>query len=225
MYADDRRDDNSDPSSTIFVENLPDNVSTLKLKSLFGTFGDIKDVFIAKKKSRSQKVFGFIKFVKSEDARNAVQGLQGRSIHGFCVSLNIAKYNRQRKPYTQFKEWTMPWNSQVEGRAFAIKKGLKENFKRPGVTFKDALMLDKDLKLKKKEDGAHKADDGSCLGFLNHTCIAWLRCSVVVITRTEESTISVQNKLQNSKIDFVKVRKVESRIFLITFANSEQLWN
>ncbi|XVE96965.1 hypothetical protein REPUB_Repub02eG0269700 [Reevesia pubescens] len=223
-----RKEDDCDPNLTLFVENLPDNVSVIKLRNLFNSFGVIKNVFIAKKRSRSQKIFGFVKFAKSEDARNAVQGLQGRSIQGSCISLNVAKYNRQGKPYDSLKDRSLGRNTNdVERNSVAFddrKLKRNENFKRPGVTFKDALLLDTDRKLKEKEASVHRDDEGYCLGSLNQTCIAWLRCSVVVITRKEETIISVQDNLQILKIHFLKVRKVESRIFLITFANSDQLW-
>ncbi|XVF00923.1 hypothetical protein REPUB_Repub04eG0043900 [Reevesia pubescens] len=131
IRVDNRRVDDSDPNSTVFVENLPDNVSLLKLKNLFKTFGDIKDVFVTKKKNKSQKVF---------------------------------------------RERTMLWNHQEEVRTSASSEDKKirllENFKRPGVTFKEALMMDKDRKLKKKEVSVHSLDEGNCLGFLNQTCIA-----------------------------------------------------
>ncbi|XVF00920.1 hypothetical protein REPUB_Repub04eG0043600 [Reevesia pubescens] len=57
----------------------------------------------------------------------------------------------------------MLWNHQEEVRTSASSEDKKirllENFKRPGVTFKEALMMDKDRKLKKKEVSVHSLDE------------------------------------------------------------------
>ncbi|XVE98970.1 hypothetical protein REPUB_Repub03eG0155700 [Reevesia pubescens] len=60
-------------------------------------FGEVKEVFIPRKRRSVGKVFGFVKFHYERDAASAIQNLNGRVISSHILSLNLAKYDRQKK--------------------------------------------------------------------------------------------------------------------------------
>ncbi|XVE94455.1 hypothetical protein REPUB_Repub02eG0010100 [Reevesia pubescens] len=194
--------------AVVFVDNLPANASALNLRNLFSTVGEIVDVFISKKKSRTQKFFGFIKFAKLEDAWFAIKEFNGRHVSGYSISLNTARYNRQRKPIrvhhnSRLTSQQKAWNKDQPPNVPRNLVG-SDSRKRPGITFKDALTGGENRVSSSTE---LKVEGGAVewgLGVINIASIAWLQYSVVVITRLEESIFSIQYKCQELKIDFVK---------------------
>lgn len=59
---------------TIYVENLPSNISNDKLKKLFKSFGEISYISLPKFKSSFQsKGFAFIEFKEKSSAKNALK--------------------------------------------------------------------------------------------------------------------------------------------------------
>ncbi|XVF12117.1 hypothetical protein REPUB_Repub08aG0086700 [Reevesia pubescens] len=202
-----------EPATTIYVENLPDDVTSENLKGLFSTFGQLRDVFISKKRTVRQKRFGFIKFSRESDAKNAIVGLKGRSIGGKQIHLNLAKFNRQRKPVSP------------QRKAESQNVRLWNSFKRPGTSFKEALLSDK--KIKPTPNGTGNPSSSSlyptCHGVLNISCIHWLQYSFVIVTKLEENIDSISERLHHLKLDYCKVKLIGSQVFLVTLRNSEQV--
>lgn len=64
------------------------------LKQLFSTYGFAYDIFIPIKRSASFNTkFGFIRFLKRDEAEKAVLALYGIVIRNIQLQVNLAKYS------------------------------------------------------------------------------------------------------------------------------------
>ena len=87
----------SQPSSSLFVRSLPNNITTEGLTTFFSQSFPVKHaVVILDKESGQSKGFGFVTFADVEDAQSAKSDLNGRMLHGKKLQVDFAK-PRQRK--------------------------------------------------------------------------------------------------------------------------------
>ncbi|CAO2834640.1 unnamed protein product [Amaranthus hypochondriacus] len=81
--------------TTLFIDGLPQGISKEWLWDVFAEHGGVNDIFISRKRRpANSNAFGFVRFNKSEDARVAIEKLNGRIIKGKKMAVTIAKYNR-----------------------------------------------------------------------------------------------------------------------------------
>ncbi|MDZ7921578.1 RNA-binding protein [Rhodoferax sp.] len=79
-------------SSKIYVGNLPYSVTNDSLQSNFGEFGDVTSakVMMDRDTGRS-KGFGFVEMGSPEMAQAAINGLNGQSVDGRSIVVNLAR--------------------------------------------------------------------------------------------------------------------------------------
>ncbi len=76
----------------IYVGNLAYSVTEEDLRSAFGDFGEIASVNIIKDKFSGQsKGFGFVEMPSAEEARSAINELNGKEFKGRALSVNEAR--------------------------------------------------------------------------------------------------------------------------------------
>ena len=79
-------------NSKVYVGNLPFSVDDNKLKEIFSSFGEISEaVVIADRFSRRSKGFGFVTFANAEDAKKAIEGMNGKDFEGRELRVSEAK--------------------------------------------------------------------------------------------------------------------------------------
>ncbi|KAL4292013.1 hypothetical protein GQ457_14G000920 [Hibiscus cannabinus] len=78
---------------TLFVGNLSPTMHWRGLRQAFSFHGDVVDSFIANKKDRYGKRFGFVRFSNRDDAPRAMIRLNGFRHFGYHISVSYAKYN------------------------------------------------------------------------------------------------------------------------------------
>jgi RNA recognition motif-containing protein len=80
----------------IFVGSLPFSLEEAKLKELFEEFGEVTSVkIISDKYSGRSKGFGFVEMSDDEQAKKAIEGLNGTEVEGRTIVVNEAE---ERKP-------------------------------------------------------------------------------------------------------------------------------
>ena len=81
-------------SSKIYVGNLPYSINDDNLRENFAAYGDVASakVMMDRDSGRS-KGFGFVEMGSSEQAEAAIQGLNGMSVGGRSIIVNISKPN------------------------------------------------------------------------------------------------------------------------------------
>ncbi|GAB2281176.1 hypothetical protein Dimus_015779 [Dionaea muscipula] len=62
---------------TLFVEDIPDSMDYVEMNKLFAKFGVVRDVYFPKKRSMSDKRFGFLRYDCSVTAEIAIQKTDG----------------------------------------------------------------------------------------------------------------------------------------------------
>ena len=85
-------------SKKLFVGNIEWGVTDEDLKNLFAEHGEIEESIIVKDKfSDRSKGFGFVTFVKDEDAEKAVKELEGHDLNGRQLSVSEARPPKPRE--------------------------------------------------------------------------------------------------------------------------------
>jgi RNA recognition motif-containing protein len=80
----------------IFVGSLPFSLEEAKLKELFEEFGEVTSAkIISDKYSGRSKGFGFVEMSDDEQAKKAIDGLNGTEVEGRTIVVNEAE---ERKP-------------------------------------------------------------------------------------------------------------------------------
>ncbi|KAK8530107.1 hypothetical protein V6N12_060863 [Hibiscus sabdariffa] len=78
---------------TLFVENLPENLHWKGLWFLFARHGEVANVYIARKRSRGGKRFGFIRTKGLELAERVMNRLHGFILYGSKLTVKRARNN------------------------------------------------------------------------------------------------------------------------------------
>ncbi|KXG24270.1 heterogeneous nuclear ribonucleoprotein R isoform X2 [Sorghum bicolor] len=94
----------TDPSSaaaqvkTIYVKNLPENVSKEKIKDLFDKHGEVTKIVLPPAKAGHKRDFGFVHFAERSSALKAVKGSEKYEIDGQVLEVSMAKPLADKKP-------------------------------------------------------------------------------------------------------------------------------
>lgn len=90
------RSNGGEQKNKLFVGGLPWAVTNDMLKDMFASYGDIEEaVVITDKYSGRSKGFGFVTFVKDEDAEKALE-MDGKDVEGRNITVNIAQPKKPR---------------------------------------------------------------------------------------------------------------------------------
>ncbi|XVE93783.1 hypothetical protein REPUB_Repub01dG0224600 [Reevesia pubescens] len=236
---------------TVFVNNLPQEANPSWVTTVFQRFGRVVDVFLPKNRSRWGRKFGFVRYISLTDAKMAIWNLNGAFFLENKIGVNMARFNPRSMFWKKMdfnnesvvcknafdnslcrftNERGQKSGSQRRPDLQALmdegntKIGVKQSqFGRPGFSFKDAL-LGPGMIEEKLTNSKHRYQHvQKCEGVLNSSCIHWLKCSAVVITKFEENIESLGKKLEKENLYFSMIKTIGNRLFLVTFANSDIL--
>lgn len=78
---------------TLFIDNLPSNMSNLWLYQIFKNEGSVVDAFVSKKKRKNNnQSFGFVRFRYASDAENAIKHNNFLEINNIQVTWSKYKH-------------------------------------------------------------------------------------------------------------------------------------
>ncbi|KAL6616606.1 hypothetical protein ACP70R_038876 [Stipagrostis hirtigluma subsp. patula] len=78
-------------STKLFVGGLSWNTNDQSLKDAFSSFGEVSEArVITDRETGRSKGFGFVNFMNSEDAKNAMSSMDGQDLEGRSVRVNFA---------------------------------------------------------------------------------------------------------------------------------------
>ena len=84
-------------SAKLFVGNLDYTVTSEELKSMFSEFGNVVDaVVITDRETRRSRGFGFVEFGSDDEAKKAIEAMNGKDINGRKINVNEAKPQENR---------------------------------------------------------------------------------------------------------------------------------
>jgi len=79
-------------SSNLYVGNLTFNTTSADLEKLFAEHGTVeKAQVITDRDSGRSRGFGFVEMATSEEAKAAIDSLNGRNVDGRDLTVNVAK--------------------------------------------------------------------------------------------------------------------------------------
>jgi RNA recognition motif-containing protein len=80
----------------IYVGNLPFTITEDKLMDLFVGFGEVSRITLITDKATGQpRGFGFVEMPTQSEAEAAIKGLNGTTIEGRAIQVNIARDRRR----------------------------------------------------------------------------------------------------------------------------------
>ncbi|XVF18378.1 hypothetical protein REPUB_Repub11eG0016200 [Reevesia pubescens] len=78
--------------TSMFVNNIPNQVHWRWLWNIFSNHGDVVDVFIPKKRSKSGRRYGFVRFSNHPDALKVINRLNGVWLLNSRIGVNFARF-------------------------------------------------------------------------------------------------------------------------------------
>ena len=82
----------------LYVGSLPYSITEDELRELFSSYGPIDSVRIITDKFTGQsKGFGFVEMTNAEDAKKAIDGINGKQIGGRTLIVNDARPEQKRE--------------------------------------------------------------------------------------------------------------------------------
>ena len=95
---------------SVFVSNLPQQISKADIENIFRKAGRLQDVFIPKdKRDNSNRGFAFVRFANLAEAKKAAEMGKGRVWGGRKLQANLAQFcsnkKRNRGEETSKRDW------------------------------------------------------------------------------------------------------------------------
>ncbi|GAA5849955.1 hypothetical protein JCM5353_001672 [Sporobolomyces roseus] len=92
-----REGEGIDPCN-LFIKSLPSTYTSSSLSTLFSPYGSIVSALVVTDpQTQRSKEFGFVSFRTSEEARNALEGIDGRLVEGRKVTVRLHEPKRVRE--------------------------------------------------------------------------------------------------------------------------------
>lgn len=84
-------------NSKLYISNLSYNLSEDELKEALAAFGEVTSVrIITDRETGRSRGFGFAEFAKAEDAKAAMEGLNGKEVGGRELRISEAREKEER---------------------------------------------------------------------------------------------------------------------------------
>lgn len=88
-------------TTSLFIDHLPRDISPEWVHDLFSEYGKVVDVFVSKKIRKGCKdAFGFVRFKRIKDAKEAINKLNGHGIKNMKMSVALARYGKDGRAVT-----------------------------------------------------------------------------------------------------------------------------
>jgi RNA recognition motif-containing protein len=89
---------NQGANKKLYVGSLPYSTTEDELRNLFEAFGPVESVrIITDKFTGMSKGFGFVEMENGEDAKKAVEGMNGKPLNGRTLIVNDARPEQRRE--------------------------------------------------------------------------------------------------------------------------------
>jgi cold-inducible RNA-binding protein len=84
-------------SNKLFVGNLSFNTTENDLQDAFAAFGSVTETNLMMDRTTGRpRGFGFVTMASAEEAQKAIEGMNGKSIDGRALTVNVAKPREER---------------------------------------------------------------------------------------------------------------------------------
>jgi cold-inducible RNA-binding protein len=84
-------------STNIYVGNLAYNTDSAGLRKLFSEYGEVTSAQVVEDRDTGRsRGFGFVEMSSADDAQKAISAINGKSVDGRQLNVNIAKERTRR---------------------------------------------------------------------------------------------------------------------------------
>mgnify|MGYP001187693156 CR=1 FL=1 len=88
----------------VFVAGLPFDMDDLELRAIFEDYGTVATATIVFDRATGHsRGFGFVEFVRDEDAQAAIQALDRATLEGRTMTVKVAESRTERRPKSQMR--------------------------------------------------------------------------------------------------------------------------
>ena len=146
--------------TNVYVKNIESGVTDDELRDLFEKYGDVSSSAVSRDESGKSKGFGFVNFIRHEDAARAVDELHDKDLHGQNLYVGRAqkKHEREQELRKQHEAARVEKASKYQGVNLYVKnlhddiddEKLREIFTAAGTITSAKVMRD---------DGRDRDDD------------------------------------------------------------------
>ncbi|KAL4582134.1 hypothetical protein LXL04_006675 [Taraxacum kok-saghyz] len=98
-----KSDDLGGKATTFFFSNFPEFWEESELWWEFRTLGNMVDVFVARKRNKIGRKFGFVRFIRVQDTGRMEFDLNNHWMDKFKLKANLAKYSRKEEKVGEVK--------------------------------------------------------------------------------------------------------------------------
>ncbi|XP_074342766.1 polyadenylate-binding protein 6-like [Apium graveolens] len=84
-------------ASNLFVKNLNISIDDRKLEHIFGAYGKVTSARVMRHYDGFSKGFGFVNFSTVEEAKMALDSLNGTILEGTCIHVTAAQYREEHR--------------------------------------------------------------------------------------------------------------------------------
>ncbi|KAI8528317.1 hypothetical protein RHMOL_Rhmol12G0140800 [Rhododendron molle] len=213
----------SQETFTLFIDNIPEHKDQFWLKRAFNKFGEVKDAFIPRKRSkRTGNKFGFVRFGCSAAASMAISRMNGIWVENERLFVKEASFgiNAEKSRVKQTQHPSLQMNGHSQG-AFPVKRLGKDvclennrtelHGRSVGITKSFAHVL--------KGESSRARDDLSCVLNINPCSNGWLHRSAVAVMHRPVSMMTLKVSFSLETDRGALFRSLGGRAVLITFQN------
>ncbi|KAK8606230.1 hypothetical protein V6N13_102984 [Hibiscus sabdariffa] len=195
---------------TLFVENLPENLHWKGLWFLFARHGEVANVYIARKRSRGGKRFGFIRTKGLELAERVMNRLHGFILYGSKLTVKRARNNFEldRKRFSG----SLPHKPRTMGNSVGTSLGHGEGLEASRLrrVSGDIAKVSMGNEKPKRITGHVEVED------------LWrLRRCLVGVSDTICSVSSINQRLVTWGLGEINVQRLGAKMFLLTIEDEK----
>jgi hypothetical protein len=91
----------ADGTTTCYVNNLPEDISKKEVERMFERWGKVVDVYLAKKRNKMGRFFGFVRFSNVKDEKWLESQLRDVWFGTYKVWINISRFEKPNRRYNE----------------------------------------------------------------------------------------------------------------------------
>ncbi|KAL4367637.1 hypothetical protein GQ457_05G034840 [Hibiscus cannabinus] len=189
---------------SLFVENLPENLHWKGLWFAFARHGEVVNVYIARKRSRWGKRFGFVRMKNLEEADRVTQRLNGATLYGSRLVVKIARDN----------------DGQGWKRNTTCRSQFTE-YKKTGIGLDDEAIVQKVRTRVSIEEDIGKEKFKRIIGYVENEDLWNLRRCLVGVMDMVCSVSSIHSRLLKWGLGDINVQRLGAKMYLLTITDEE----
>ncbi|XP_058774727.1 uncharacterized protein LOC131648999 [Vicia villosa] len=209
--------------TTCYVENIPEDINEKEMERKFTRWGKVVDVYIANRRNKRGRLFGFVRFEGVEDQQRLENQLRNIWFGSYKSWVNISKF--ERKTWMEVRDKKVRRDNtlsrQKEGnRSREVwckhRAGRAEGIIKEGISYADAIknkgsnkFTSEDYYRRRNEaKDLQRVDSQMCVGIsisVSEEEMLWAKRGYVGCVRNVEEIQSLQQRMFDEGINTIKV--------------------